>query len=31
MGETIREILNAIESWFFGPSDYPENYVPIAF
>ena len=21
----------AIESWFFGPSDYPENYVPIAF
>ncbi|MGB0120787.1 MAG: hypothetical protein WBP55_07545 [Solirubrobacterales bacterium] len=21
----------AIESWFFGPSSYPENYVPIAF
>jgi hypothetical protein len=21
----------AIESWFFGPSAYPENYVPIAF
>jgi hypothetical protein len=21
----------AIESWFFGPSDYPDNYVPIAF
>ena len=21
----------AIESWFFGPSNYPENYVPIAF
>jgi len=21
----------AIESWFFGPSKYPENYVPIAF
>jgi len=21
----------AIESWFFGPSDFPENYVPIAF
>ena len=21
----------AIESWFFGPSAYPDNYVPIAF
>jgi hypothetical protein len=21
----------AIESWFFGPSAYPANYVPIAF
>ena len=21
----------AIESWFFGPSSYPDNYVPIAF
>jgi len=21
----------AIESWFFGPSAYPENYVPLAF
>jgi hypothetical protein len=21
----------AIESWFFGPSSYPENYVPLAF
>jgi hypothetical protein len=21
----------AIESWFFGPSDFPDNYVPIAF
>jgi len=21
----------AIESWFFGPSSYPENYVPMAF
>ncbi|MBK8293941.1 MAG: hypothetical protein IPK93_03865 [Solirubrobacterales bacterium] len=21
----------AIESWFFGPSQYPDNYVPIAF
>ena len=21
----------AIESWFFGPSDYPDNYVPLAF
>jgi len=21
----------AIESWFFGPSAYPENYVPISF
>jgi len=21
----------AVESWFFGPSAYPENFVPIAF
>ena len=21
----------AIESWFFGPSHYPDEYVPIAF
>lgn len=29
--ETMTETRYAIESWFFGPSTFPDDYVPIAF
>ena len=30
-GTTMTENRYAIESWFFGPSTFPEEYVPLAF
>ena len=30
-GETMTENRYAIESWFFGPSTFPDDYIPLAF